>query len=81
MRSESPAERVGANVRAEMARRGLNQRSIAPCINLSQQALSRRLNGQTAFNVDELDRIADCLSVTVASLIAPAVAAPAGDVA
>lgn len=69
MPDQSTAQRVGANVRAEMARRNLSQQSMSQKVNLSQQALSRRMTGQIAFSVDELADIAVALDVTLTDLI------------
>ena len=52
-----------------MARHGINQTKLAPLIPFSQQALSRRLNGEVAFNIDELARIAEILEVSISVLI------------
>ena len=44
--------------------------SLAPMVGMRQQALSRRLNGQTPFTIDELARIASVLDVALADLVA-----------
>lgn len=59
--STTPSVRVGANVRAEMARRGLTQTQLAAQIGISQAQLSKRLAGQIAFDVDELAAIGEAL--------------------
>ena len=64
------AERVAANVRAEMARQKISQVKLAETLRVSQPAISRRLSGRVALNVDELARIADILGVPVAELVA-----------
>jgi transcriptional regulator with XRE-family HTH domain len=64
-----PRNPVTANVRAEMARRGETQQSLADRIGMKQQGLSRRLRGETRFTVDELQRIADALEVRAAELL------------
>ena len=66
---ETTSQRVGANVRAEMARHRLSQERIAKQLNISQQALSQRLGGKVAFRVDELDSLADILSVSITDLM------------
>lgn len=68
------AQQVGAQVRAELARRGLRQTQIAPVIDRSQAALSARLSGAVALNVEELALIARHLQVHPADLL-PGVAA------
>lgn len=67
---KTTAERTGANVRAEMARRGLSQVALAEQLGISQSMLSNRLAGKTVFNIDELTRIAAALDVPIAALLA-----------
>lgn len=74
MRSGTATDRVAANVRAEMARRSRKQSEFAKSLGLSQAALYRRLSGQIAFNVSELERIATELGIPLASLIGEAAA-------
>ena len=62
--------RVAANIRAEVARQRIGQAALAAQLNMSQQAVSRRLLGQTALTVDELEAFARVLAVDVASLLA-----------
>lgn len=67
---KTTAERTGANVRAEMARRGLSQVALAEQLGISQSMLSNRLAGKTVFNIDELTRIAGLLDVPLSALLA-----------
>ncbi|MEN4419798.1 helix-turn-helix transcriptional regulator [Mycobacteroides chelonae] len=60
---------VAANVRAEMARGGWNQSKLAPALKMSQQALSERLRGRVAFDVNEIGAIASVLGVRVSVLM------------
>ena len=76
MAHRSPAQQVAANVRAEMARSGLSQASLATQLGLQQQSLSRRLAGRTPFSLDEAYAIAAILGVP-ASEILPTVASAA----
>jgi transcriptional regulator with XRE-family HTH domain len=69
MPSNPHAIRVGANVRAEMARRKLSQTALAERLNVTQQKLSRCISGTEAFRVDELHEIAEALDVSVGELI------------
>jgi len=66
---EPHAERVNSNVRAEMARAKRTQAALAHQIGMGQQALSRRLTGQTPFTVDELARVGQALGVSLADLV------------
>jgi transcriptional regulator with XRE-family HTH domain len=68
--TNTPAQRIGANVRAEMARRGISQTTLAEKLALTQPSISSRLRGQVAFNVDELAVVAEALDVPLAALLA-----------
>jgi transcriptional regulator with XRE-family HTH domain len=70
----SPSAQTGANVRAEMARRGVSQVKMAAALGLSQPSVSARLRGVTPFDVDELHAVADFLDVPVAALLPSEVA-------
>lgn len=70
--STIPSVRVGANVRAEMARRGLNQTQLAAAIGKTQTQVSKRLSGQIAFDINELTAVADVLDVPLSHLTADA---------
>jgi len=65
----SHAERVGATVRAELRRRKVTQAQLAKVLGLSQMAVSRRLTGSVAFDVNELAATAGYLGVDLASLL------------
>lgn len=67
---QTPATRTGANVKAEMARAGIGQVQLAARLGLSQTAVSSRLRGVVAFNVDELAAVARVLEVPVSTLVA-----------
>lgn len=74
------SEATGANVRAEMARRGLSQTALAGHLGLSQTAVSARLRGRTPFDIDELVLIAGVLGLRLEELLA-GVADPAASAA
>lgn len=61
---------VASNVRAELARRGMSQKDLADALGLTQTAISNRVRGVIAFDVDELASVAQKLGVRVESLIA-----------
>lgn len=61
---------VGANIRAELARRGLSQRTLTNVLDVSPTGVSKRLAGVTPIDVDELGKIAAFLGVPVTELIA-----------
>lgn len=66
---DSLHERIAAEVRAETARRRLNQTELAGLLGLSQAGASRRLRGVTPFTVDELDLLGRHLGVSVVDLV------------
>lgn len=61
--------RVAANIRAENARRGGTQLELARWLGISQQAMSRRLTGEIAFDVDELQAVAEHFGVPTSHLL------------
>lgn len=69
------AQRVGATVRAEIARRKISQVTLAGALGISQAAVSRRLNGAVPFDVHELNRVAVLLDLPLAVLVGEGVAA------
>jgi transcriptional regulator with XRE-family HTH domain len=62
-------ELVAEEVRALLGRRRLNGAKLAQAIDRSEMYVSRRLRGETAFDLDDLEKIADVLSVPVAQLL------------
>jgi transcriptional regulator with XRE-family HTH domain len=61
--------RVAANIRAEMARRQINQETLAAATGLSRPALSDLLLNKTQITLTKLDAIAHALEVEPAKLI------------
>lgn len=55
---------VAAEIRAQIARKGLSGRQLAFRLGKSQPWMSRRLTGDVAFDVNELDQIAAVLGVS-----------------
>jgi transcriptional regulator with XRE-family HTH domain len=68
--SQSTAEVVGANVRAEMSRAGKSQNDLAAVLGVTQTAVSKRLRGVTPFDVNEIALVARALDVDMSVLIA-----------
>lgn len=64
-------EVVAAEVRAAMARRGMDQIDLARIIGRSQSTASNRWRGVHPFTVDELALIADACDVPVVQLVTP----------
>lgn len=68
---------VSANVRAEMARRGLNQTDVAAILGVSQVQVSARLRGKVAWRVDDLRTLAAHFGLPTSALLGDDAAAGA----
>ncbi len=55
-----------------MARRNISQGTVASALGVSQSSISRRLRGETPFDIDELATVARVLSLDVTALLAGA---------
>lgn len=71
------AQRVGASVRAEMARHGITQQDLAAALGITQTAVSRRIRGTVPFDVAELPLVAAAIGCDVDTLLRPAGLGPA----
>lgn len=60
---------VAEEIRALLGRRQMSGAKLARAIDQSEMYVSRRLRGETAFDLDDLERIAEVLGVPVASLL------------
>ena len=59
---------LNANLlRAAMAKVGCTQGQLAQKLDMSYNTLSTRMTGQTSFNVDEIDKMVDILSINSAN--------------
>jgi transcriptional regulator with XRE-family HTH domain len=67
----SLARHIAREVRAEMARQGISQEALAERLGEGwiQKRVSRRLTGEVAIDLDELELIAAALGVPVAQFI------------
>ena len=72
MATNPPA--LNPNIRAEMARSGINQAVLAQRLGMSQSALSRRFTSESEWTVGELVRAAEVLGCPLRALL-PEVAA------
>jgi transcriptional regulator with XRE-family HTH domain len=63
-------ERVAGEIRAEMARRRLSGRELARRTGKSAPYWSRRMTGEVAFDLDDLEEVAGLLDVPVSRLLA-----------
>ena len=72
MQKNPAVERVAANVRAELARKGITQTDLAAKLRKSQPFVSRRLSGRVPFDVADLAAIASVLDIPIADLVVAA---------
>lgn len=70
----TPSAVAGANIRAEMARRGISQTTLAAAVGMSQFSISSRIRGVTAWTLDELVAVADALDVPLEVILPSKVA-------
>lgn len=70
MSNTTPSQRIGGNVRAEMARNRVSQTALGVHLGLTQASVSARLLGRTPFNINELHDIAAFLGVPLSTLLA-----------
>lgn len=66
---ETISKQVATNIRVALLRQERSQQTLAEHLGISKAAMSKRLNGHTPIDVDELHRIAGFLGVPVSSLI------------
>lgn len=59
------------SVREALRARGLSQVKAGKILGFSQPAVSRRLNGEVSWNLDELQVLAEHLGITVPELLEP----------
>ena len=52
-----------AEIRAELARQGLTQGVLAKQIGISENSLSKKINGKVQFKLEEAQKIVSILSV------------------
>jgi transcriptional regulator with XRE-family HTH domain len=72
---ESLSTQVAANVRAEMARQRKRQSDLGDVLGLTQGAVSKRMSGTVALDVNEVGKIAEFLGVPVSALLGDTVSA------
>lgn len=66
-------QRVGSGVRAEMARAGMSQVTLARVLGISPNALRRRLLDEVSFSVREVDVICQLFDIGPHELIREAI--------
>ena len=62
-------ELVAEELRVLLARRRMSASELGRRIGVTQPYISRRLTGEIAFDLDDLQRIADAMEVTIADLL------------
>lgn len=60
-----------ANLRAEIARRGMNRQEFGRHMGWSKNTTTAKLTGRSALSLNELDRAARVLDVELLTLVAP----------
>lgn len=68
----NPDRRLAAEIRGEMARRGVTQKALAAKVGLTHRQLHNRLRGAAPIAYSEVLAIAAALEVPASSLIARA---------
>jgi len=63
------ADSVAAEVRAQLARRQLTGTALAAAIGKSEMYVSRRLRGQVAFDLADIEQAAQFLGIPVVDLM------------
>ncbi|MDN4174693.1 helix-turn-helix transcriptional regulator [Nocardioides sp. SOB77] len=67
--SETLADAVARRVRGVMGEKRIRQAELALKLGVSQPSLSRRLNGDRAFELNEVEQVAAALAVSPAYLL------------
>jgi hypothetical protein len=63
------ADSVAAEVRAQLARRQLTGMALANAIGKSEMYVSRRIRGEIAFDLIDVEQVARFLGIAVADLL------------
>ena len=61
----SETELMRANIRGEMARRGMTQEDIAQAIGCERPLANKKLTGKKDFTVSDLEKIADMFGMNL----------------
>lgn len=67
--NSSLRQRVAAEVRAEMARRRVSQSELARRLGEGQPWVNRRVNGDVALDLDDLERISEALDAPITAFL------------
>lgn len=60
---------VAAKIARLLEERGMSGRALSRATGIPQKSLSRKLSGETAFDLDDLTPVADALGVKVSELL------------
>lgn len=63
------AETAATEVRAEMGRQRMSSAALAQALGVSDMYVSRRLRGETAFDLTDIERTAKILGVPVSQFL------------
>lgn len=66
---ESLSQRTSRRLRGALAENRISGVTLARALHLPQQTLSRKLNGQTAFTLDELGLVSEALGIELDRLL------------
>lgn len=66
----SETELMRANIRGEMARRGMTQEDVANAIGCERPLANKKLTGKKDLTVSDLEKIADMFGMTLFQLTA-----------
>lgn len=66
----SETELMRANIRGEMARRGMTQEDVAKAIGCERPLANKKLTGKKDLTVSDLEKIADMFGMTLFQLTA-----------
>jgi transcriptional regulator with XRE-family HTH domain len=69
MMNQTAPERVAAAVRELAKALNITQSALARAMHTTQQTVSRKLNGEIPFRLEELDALADVLRTTADHLV------------
>lgn len=70
MGTRATTRRVAVNVRAELSARRIHGTELARYLGISLNTMYRRLDGESAWPVDDLEQVADFLDLPVMALLA-----------
>lgn len=67
--TENYSELVGLSIKALLSKKGLGQSVVVDALGVSQASVSRMLSGKTAMNINQLYKISEALTRSVADVL------------